>query len=104
MAVAICATKVDLPIPGSPLNKMSEPGTTPPPKTRSISKIFVLNRVNDVAFISFKSMMVAPPIFLIISLRASLSSCSCSPKVPQEPHSKQRPLHFGNWASQFAQL
>ena len=32
-----CSKIVDLPIPGSPPNKISAPGTIPPPKTRSIS-------------------------------------------------------------------
>ena len=33
---------VDLPIPGSPPNKITPPETNPPPKTRSNSKIPVL--------------------------------------------------------------
>lgn len=32
-----CATKVDFPIPGSPLNSNTDPDTTPPPHTRSNS-------------------------------------------------------------------
>ena len=32
-----CNSKVDLPIPGSPPNKINAPGTIPPPRTRSIS-------------------------------------------------------------------
>ena len=33
----ICKINVDLPIPGSPPNKIKEPFTSPPPKTRSNS-------------------------------------------------------------------
>ena len=30
----VCSTKVDFPMPGSPPNSTSDPGTNPPPNTR----------------------------------------------------------------------
>ena len=36
---AICVNRVDLPMPGSPPNRTSEPATMPPPKTLSNSEI-----------------------------------------------------------------
>jgi hypothetical protein len=39
--MAICNNNVLLPIPGSPPNKISDPGTIPPPKT-------LLNSVSEV--------------------------------------------------------
>ncbi len=35
---AVCNSNVDLPIPGSPAISVTEPGTTPPPSTRSNSE------------------------------------------------------------------
>ena len=37
----ICSSRVDLPMPGSPLSRMTEPGTMPPPSTRLSSCIRV---------------------------------------------------------------
>ncbi len=34
---ATSSSRVDLPTPGSPLSRIAEPGTTPPPQTRSNS-------------------------------------------------------------------
>ena len=38
-AAAICSSSVDLPIPGSPPSNTAEPGTMPPPSTRSSSPL-----------------------------------------------------------------
>ena len=37
IAARACSTSVDLPIPGSPPSKVTDPGTSPPPSTRSSS-------------------------------------------------------------------
>src|SRR5580658_6332938 len=39
MELATCSSSVDLPIPGSPPTSTTEPGTIPPPSTRSNSSI-----------------------------------------------------------------
>ena len=39
MVWQICSSRVDLPMPGSPLSKTTEPGTMPPPSTRLSSPI-----------------------------------------------------------------
>ena len=39
ISIAICSISVDLPMPGSPLTRMIEPGTMPPPSTRANSPI-----------------------------------------------------------------
>ena len=44
MAAAACSSNVDLPIPGSPPMSTSEPGTMPPPRTRSNSSMLVERR------------------------------------------------------------
>ena len=38
----ICNASVDFPTPGLPPNSNSDPGKSPPPKTRSASKILVV--------------------------------------------------------------
>ena len=60
-AAAVCRTSVDLPIPGSPLRRISAPGTIPPPRTVSSSPMPVVRRVtvsslispNGAGFVSF---------------------------------------------------
>jgi hypothetical protein len=44
MFAAACSSSVDFPIPGSPPSSISEPGTTPPPSTRSNSPMPVDRR------------------------------------------------------------
>src|SRR3990167_559081 len=91
-AAAICKTKVDLPIPGSPANNNKEPGTNPPPKTVSISGKAIL----------------------ILTARETLcqarlgADCAASPSacfiVPHFPHSPHCPCHLGYWESQLRQV
>ena len=45
MFAAACSSSVDLPMPGSPPSSTSDPGTTPPPSTRSNSPMPVERRV-----------------------------------------------------------
>src|SRR5687768_8545853 len=49
---ATCSRSVDLPMPGSPPMRMSEPGTMPPPSTKSNSSRSVAQRASDVLVIS----------------------------------------------------
>jgi len=89
---------VDLPMPGSPPSRMSDPGTTPPPSTRSNSSMPVESRtpcdistsaynfaVDDVE--NCEKRLVAPAA-AGVSARSSTSEFHA-------PHSAQRPIHFG---------
>src|SRR5574344_1965504 len=61
----------------------------------------IMSRFKFMVSTFFKSTKLASPILEMTSFFSScFLSCSDSDKVPQEPHSKQRPLHLGNWASQ----
>ena len=48
----VCSNRVDLPAPGLPPMRMAEPGTTPPPSTRSSSLKPELKRGISVVAIS----------------------------------------------------
>ena len=52
MLRAICSDNVDLPMPGSPPIRVTEPGTMPPPRTRLNSLLLVSMRVASVVAIS----------------------------------------------------
>ena len=92
-----CATlssSVDFPTPGSPASSVTEPGTTPPPSTRSSSPKPV-----ERCRLTLGSMEVIgtaweanarpdrrpPPTAL---------SAATSSTLPQVPHSRHRPTHF----------
>ena len=45
LTATTCNSSVDLPTPGSPPTKMAEPGTTPPPHTRSNSSMPVIKPI-----------------------------------------------------------
>ena len=53
-----CKIKVDLPIPGSPPSRTSEPLTKPPPNTLSNSPIPVCVRIASFPITSFKDLGV----------------------------------------------
>ncbi|SHW28193.1 Uncharacterised protein [Mycobacteroides abscessus subsp. abscessus] len=92
-----CATSsssVDLPTPGSPASSVTEPGTTPPPSTRSNSLIPV-----------WKCLVVPGSMELIGTAGDAGATARCvagvselstatSLTVPQVPQSGQRPTHF----------
>ena len=67
----VCSNNVDLPIPGSPANNMTEPCTIPPPRTLSNSDIVVAKRVSWFVVISLiltgqESVIIAEIFFLKI--------------------------------------
>ncbi len=90
--LATCKIRVDFPIPGSPANNMIDPGTIPPPNTRSISSIFVLIRETFCVsmFVSDCVFAGEPVTFFCVPKIAGVSSII----VPHFEHSKHCPLHF----------
>src|SRR5690606_10214626 len=103
-----CNARVDFPIPGSPLNKISEPGTSPPLKTRSnsllpVSILFTFNggiSFNKLGKLCSKSK--APrlkPTLLVFS-----SAIFCSFKVFHSPQFKHFPAHLENDSPQLLQI
>ena len=61
MLAAACNSSVDLPMPGSPPSSTIEPGTMPPPSTRSSSPMPVDSRVVVLISTSAYSLAPAPP-------------------------------------------
>ena len=102
---AVSKSSVDLPMPGSPATSVTDPGTMPPPSTRS-------NSENPVAIRETFSV----PISVIGLASDAVTGCGCvrdvrpgaavrtpadgraswnSSIVPHWPHSGHRPSHFG---------
>src|SRR5262245_53065052 len=90
-------------MPGSPPSSTSEPGTTPPPSTRSNSSMPV-DRRTPVA-VSTSAYSFAAPVLENCAYRlfpfgaaATDSVARSSTSEFQAPHSAQRPSHFGDCA------
>src|SRR5450756_2949612 len=94
-------------MPGSPPTRTTEPGTRPPPRTRSMSAIPVGMRGTAAAATSesrtapeeeevAKDAEAAPP-------RGGASAERSSTRVLHAPHSGQRPIHCGLCAPQAVQ-
>src|SRR5664280_3148466 len=92
-------------MPGSPPTRTTEPGTRPPPRTRSMSAIPVGMRGTAAAATSesrtapdeeevAKDAEAAPP-------RGGASAERSSTRVLHAPHSGQRPIHCGLCAPQW---
>ena len=107
---------MDFPIPGSPPMSTIEPGTMPPPSTKSNSSIPVFHRSasepSTVRSFGVSAMVppspkeVWPPIrraapmpFAVVALGVAISSVS----VLHSPQASQRPAHFGYSAPQLVQ-
>src|SRR5699024_3574946 len=96
--------RVLLPMPGSHPNKVSDPGTNPPPSTRFSSPLFVFKRICCKAEIS----LMRSGVFLrllgeVLVLQATFSTfCTISSAIVfhslQELHC---PCHFACSAPQF---
>src|SRR5262245_8317439 len=99
MLAAACNSSVDLPMPGSPPSKIREPGTTPPPSTRSNSSMPVDRRTPcDISTSSYSLAVedvencenrLAP------GEGAAGVSARSSTREFHAPHSVQRPIHLG---------
>ncbi len=89
---ATSSNSVDLPTPGSPASRITAPGTTPPPSTRSSSPIPVGRdsaSIADTLAIGVAGDDTGPAV-----IRAALGAPT-SATVPQAWHSPQRPIHRG---------
>src|SRR5690606_26463609 len=83
-----CSSRVDLPMPGSPPIRMAEPGTRPPPVTRSSSAIPVLRRGGGALMpVRPTNSMRLPPVRLWPFGKAgSIDSSTMLFHSPQESH------------------
>src|SRR5713226_6200799 len=104
-AAAACNISVDLPIPGSPPIRVTEPGTRPPPNTRSSSAEPVVTR--DC------STMASAASDDEASVRGTLMDtggfrvvvgCSSATRVFHSPQPVHCPCHFGEETPQFWQI
>src|SRR5271165_3526360 len=105
-AAAACSIRVDFPMPGSPPIRVTEPGTRPPPSTRSSSVEPVESRgcsrtacaaSDDEA----SAREAAAPDRAALRGWAELSSANRVFHSPQPAHC---PCHFGEEAPQFWQI
>src|SRR5262245_2983202 len=88
---AACSNNVDLPMPGSPPTSTSEPGTMPPPRTKSNSSRPVCQRATSIRARS-ESRMGG---WTDGTIRRFAFVTGSSASVFQAPHASQRPAHFG---------
>ena len=90
----IWSISVDLPIPGAPPTKTSDPLTAPPPKTRSSSPIPVRKRISsEVPSSVMRSAFTVVEKTDFLPLFTGLSVCSTM--VFHAPQAGQRPDHLG---------
>lgn len=111
MEPAIAATSVDLPMPGSPESRTTDPATIPPPNTRSTSGSCVLKRSCSFCFATserawlcaaFAFELVDPgfPSDRVIRAGSLGPSCASSTSVPHFSQVTHLPDHLSDWASQ----
>jgi hypothetical protein len=94
---------VDLPIPGEPPRRTSDPGTRPPPRTRSSSPIAVRRRGARSALTSRSGTgRTAGPRLRAARAPPPLGARS-SASVFHSPHDGHWPCHFGVCAPQAEQ-
>src|ERR1041385_4160227 len=101
---ASCRSKVGLPIPGSPPMSTIEPGTTPPPRTKSSSCIPDDQRVISVPVTSRRRVATAtlpPPARPFDPFRrrsdpelAAFAAIGSSTSVFHSPQASHLPCHF----------
>src|SRR5919108_4805490 len=94
---AHCMSSVDLPMPGSPPTSVTEPGTMPPPRTKSNSANPVRQRLRlSVGMLdSWTGTAVVP--FQFSPFPTFLPTASSTSEF-QAPQSSHRPPHFG-WSA-----
>src|SRR5579875_1163295 len=91
---ATCSSNVDLPTPGSPASNVTEPGTTPPPSTRSSSSTPVGQCRALRGSIELIGTAAEAGATERRALPLTADSIATSSTVPQVPHSAQRPTHL----------
>ena len=92
-AAVTCISKVDFPIPGSPPTKIADPGTNPPPVTRSNSLIFEILRGGRSVVPLRPTNSTLRPLPLLKPLGADSLDCSSTNEF-HSPHPSHRPVHF----------
>src|SRR3954469_12039754 len=99
---------VDLPMPGEPPSSTSEPGTRPPPSTRSSSPMPVCSRGTRSTATSRsgtgRAAAPAPPPPRPAAPPARGAGARSSTSVFHSPQPGQRPCHFALWAPHAEQL
>ena len=103
MFAAACSSSVDLPMPGSPPSSTSDPGTMPPPSTRSNSPMPVESRACcSISMSAYKRARCRRARQRVAMRRAPARRRSrparSSTSEFQAPQSAQRPSHFGDCA------
>ncbi len=90
---AMDSRRVDLPMPGSPPTSVTDPGTIPPPSTRSSSPIPVGMRAVSSSATSASGVGVTDSSVRMPALRGA-SSTTSSTSAFQAPQEGQRPAHL----------
>src|SRR5512133_934264 len=103
MASATWSARVDLPIPGSPPMRITEPLTSPPPSTLLSSAVCVSSR--GWLFVSTSCSLTGtpPPLKNGPSETALVLMIASSEKVFHCPHDGHLPIHLGDSKPQFRQ-
>src|SRR6266545_3285711 len=99
---ATCISSVDFPIPGSPPTRVTEPGTMPPPRTKSNSSRPVFQRSTPPVG-RLESWTGAVLVTIRPSDRPTFRPTTSSTRVFQAPHASHLPAHFGCSAPQSVQ-
>src|SRR6267378_4092107 len=94
---AHCISSVDLPIPGSPPTSTTEPGTMPPPSTKSNSARPVFQRASADCFRSVRR-IGGWPVGTPLTAEALNRPSASSTRLFHAPQLSQRPPHLG-WSA-----
>src|SRR5881296_3170352 len=101
---AHCSSNVDFPMPGSPPTSTTDPGTIPPPSTKSNSGRPVRQRCNAPPPTSdSRTGGLSDETVCFLSDRPTARPRGSSTSVFHAPHASQRPPHFGCSAPQSVQ-
>src|SRR5437773_1813913 len=101
---AHCTSHVDFPMPGSPPTSTTDPGTIPPPSTKSSSRSPVGHRSTPGAPSSdSRTGGRSREAVRLLSDRPTVRLRGSSASVFHAPHASQRPPHFGCSAPQSVQ-
>src|SRR3989441_4243837 len=93
---AHCSRSVDFPIPGSPPTSTTDPGTIPPPKTKSNSRRPVCHRPGrTVGRLESWTGVASFACAFQPSNRPTFRPTGSSTSAFHAPHASQRPPHFG---------
>ena len=91
----ICSIRVDLPMPGAPPTRTSDPFTAPPPSTRSSSPMPVEKRISSSACISVMRDTFTGILALGVLPPLDARSAACSTMEFHAPHTVHLPDHLG---------